>query len=412
MYSGGDFRQLWARDTTEPPDAPLVRIELGEADALRSLCKEGRLTCPFPGCISPALNTAGGPLRRDHFRHVHRAVQVEHHPDTFFTYVGKQALAAWLRRQGAEVEVRLDPRLPHEARPDVLASFDGDRRFAFEVQYPPITIETWQRRHESYAQAGIHDFWLFGHLRSQLRRAHGEERQRGFYALSAFQRVLVESGMPLYWINPDDLVLGTRMVETGERTWRDDITLIGWDPFDACYLRGTALVSPTSERETARADELRRAGQRTRSDELAEERGREVRRRLDEQRRREEAVARAEEAARLAEVRGRQPVREVESPAPQSSRLPIREPPLPRIIPRRVPDFHDPTCRREVIEQALEPHVGKRMRTPEMIALLAEHGISLNDFVFEVSGLKRDGVISYGTLSLTGGWIDVPEKRP
>jgi hypothetical protein len=217
--------------------------------------------------------------------------------------------------------------------------------------------------------------------------------------------------VPLYWINPDDLVLGTRMVETAERTWRDDITQIGWDPLDTCYVRGTALISPTSERESVQADELRRAGRPTRAEELAEQRAREVRRRVDEQRRREEAVARAEEAARLAEIRRQQPVREIEIPPP-SSRLPMREPAQPRLVPRRVPDFHDPTRRREVIERALAPHAGKGMRTPEMLALLAEHGISLNDFVYEVSGLERDGVISYDTLSLTGGWIQVPGKRP
>jgi hypothetical protein len=55
--------------------------------------------------------------------------------------------------------------------PDVLVVFPDGRRFAFEIQYAPLTIDAWRARHAGYRAQDIVDIWLFGHIPPHLRVA-------------------------------------------------------------------------------------------------------------------------------------------------------------------------------------------------------------------------------------------------
>ncbi len=65
-----------------------------------------------------------------------------------------------------------------------------------------------------------------------------------------------------------------------------------------------------------------------------------------------------------------------------------------------------------MIEAAFAPYAGQVVRVPVMLKLLAEsHGISVGDFVDEMEGLRRDGVISYEAMSLTRGRMKINGRR-
>jgi hypothetical protein len=406
LYAGGERRQLWARDSSLPPDAPLVRIRPGEAELLRPLCKQSRLICPFPGCESPELNTAGGPVRRDHFRHVQRSVQLEHHPETYFHVVGKAAVAEWLRGQGADVEIRIESRLPNNQRPDVLAAFPDGRRVAFEVQYAPLEIETWQRRHDGYRSQGITDFWFWGHTSTHLRRAYGEDGARGFYRLSAVQQQLERNRIRVYWLDPDELALATRLIEAGADTWRRDIGQLAWSALSECRIDGYEIASPAEDAEREAAAALEQQGKPTRWQRLVDDAERQERVRAEE-------LRRQEEMARRAELRKQEP-RAIDLPGTRAS--PPRAPKPPSAQPQGglapIARFSDPSRRREAIEAALAPHVGVTLPTPAVLALLRTDGISVADFVGEAERLRRDGVIAFSRFSLTGGRITVKGRGP
>jgi hypothetical protein len=409
MFAGGERRQLWARDTTLPPDAPLVRIAPGQAKELRPLCKSGQLVCPFPGCSSPPLNTAGGPRRRDHFRHVQRAAQRDHSPETFFHVVGKHLVADWLRQQGAEVEVRIEPRLANDQRPDVLANFPDGSRVAFEVQYAPLSVEAWQRRHDGYRQWGITDYWLFGHLHPQLRRAYGVYRDQGFYQLSQLQQTLEQQRRRVRWLDPDELQLGTRLVETGEAPPNLELCQIGWDALADCRIEDGRLVSPTDRRERTAADEREKRRHPTRWRQLVDAR--------EQAERAHQAMLQHQEqlaARRRLELRQRpQPQRvEVEPAAPVVHLRPQPRRRQPDVkVPVDVPRYPDPERRREVIERTLAQHAGKTLSIRQVLALLAVERISIADFVDEAMALQRDGVVSFAPFSLSAGWVRIPRSR-
>jgi hypothetical protein len=71
------------------------------------------------------------------------------------------------------------------------------------VQYSPITPDAWTARHESYRRQGIVDVWLFGHSSHHLRQA-----EDGRLIPVPVHHTVVETGMPLLFINPTTEVLG------------------------------------------------------------------------------------------------------------------------------------------------------------------------------------------------------------
>jgi hypothetical protein len=198
-----DARQLFARDRRLGQDAPLVFIEIGAARRLRADCHAGDLVCPFPGCPDPRLITRGG-TRRDHFAHRRALDPIAHAPERWYHLCGKYLIGEWARRSFPEARVQVD----HEAVdngqvPDVLVVFPDGRRFAFEVQYAPLTIDAWRARHDGYRAQGIVDIWLFGHIPPHLRAARGRPGEAARFVFTELLEAVELAGGIARWIDPD-----------------------------------------------------------------------------------------------------------------------------------------------------------------------------------------------------------------
>lgn len=308
--AGRDQRQLYARDTRLSGDAPLRFIREGEAERLRAECRAGDLICPVPGCADPRYTTAGG-TKRDHFRHRSLAGGV-HAPETYFHFTGKHIVGEWARRQHPEAAVNVDD---HHVRsdtgvtqvPDVLVKFPDGRRFAFEIQYAPMTIDEWRRRHDGYRQQDIVDIWLWGHERRYLRpaRNHADRIQLGPVPFAARR-----AGVALHWINPEEGLIAScrdasdpwtqqerRHGRRGRPQWES--VSLAFEPLADCRIEGDGFVAPLQRYEVEHrvevAQELlqQRDRQRRKRQEAARVRAEKERRRAERQ-----AYAQAREDAR------------------------------------------------------------------------------------------------------------------
>jgi len=244
-------RQLYARDRRLAPDAPLVYLPPGGAPLLRDDCHQGWLVCPVPDCPDPRLITRGG-SRRDHFAHRRLDASAGHAPERWYHLCGKALVGAWLRDRYPRARVQVD----HEAVangqvPDVLAAFPDGRRFAFEIQYAPLTIDAWQRRHQGYAAQAITDVWLFGHLPPHLRAADPSH-----FALSPLLEAVELAGGRVRWIDPDARTIRTPRHALGPRRVQ---TLAGQHllvpapalPLDECWIDGTSFCTPADREQDA-----------------------------------------------------------------------------------------------------------------------------------------------------------------
>jgi Competence protein CoiA-like family len=250
----GDPQQIYARDVRLPPDAPLFRLERGGAPAVRADARAGHLICPVPGCEAPAYTTRGG-SRRDHFAHL-RLAGAGHAPETFFHFVAKQLLGEWLRSRYPIAHVVVDHQAVENRQvPDVLCTFPDGRRFAFEVQYAALTEADWEKRHHGYALQEIVDVWLFGHIRRYLR----PDRYGDRFRVVPVMRRAIESGAPVYWLNPDERSIGTRRDLTdsmrregyfGEMILDHGIE-IGWDELTGTTIDDVELLTRVGRQERA-----------------------------------------------------------------------------------------------------------------------------------------------------------------
>lgn len=256
-FSGGELAQVYARDLRENADAPLVYLAPGEADRVREDCRAGHLVCPFPGCDAPAFWASGGSgRRRHHFRHRHVPVRV-HAPESYFHLVGKHAVAAWLRRAHPAARVEVESETSDRSRrADVLAVFPDDRRFAFEIQYAPLTAAEWTARHESYQALGIRDIWLFGHTSIYLRPAR-QEWLEGRVQLNETLLAVREAGCRVRFLNPDDLTIASQLIELDPSWHAPKHSLLQVDSLDACRIVGDRLITPTDEVEITAIQERR-----------------------------------------------------------------------------------------------------------------------------------------------------------
>jgi len=274
-------RQLFARDRRLEHDAPLVFLEIGAAQQLRADCHAGHLVCPVPGCPDPRLITRGG-SRRDHFAHRHAADTLSHAPEGWYHLCGKTLVGQWARHHYPAARVQVD----HEAVdngqvPDVLVAFPDGRRFAFEVQYAPLTIDAWRARHDGYRAQGIVDIWLFGHMPPHLRAARGQPGATPRFVFSQLLEAVELAGGIARWIDPDERAIRTPLYAVGWRRVRSPSA--GWllveappEPLDTCHLGQDGLCAPA---DTAQAS--------LRAEHLAEL-AREVARRAARHRQREE----------------------------------------------------------------------------------------------------------------------------
>lgn len=100
QVSGGDGRQVWARDRRTGQLDDLFFLEHGQAQHLRALVPRV-LVCPFPGCPCPEFaSVVDGGARRDHFRHAFAPDAVEHRPAIEAVAYGGPLVRHWLRDTG------------------------------------------------------------------------------------------------------------------------------------------------------------------------------------------------------------------------------------------------------------------------------------------------------------------------
>jgi hypothetical protein len=401
-------RQLFARDRTQPDSAPLLRIERGQALELRPRCKDGQLVCPYPGCPDPRLTTAAG-SKRDHFRHLRRAPDVEHSPESYYHFVGKHLVADWLRSRGAEVEVRVEARLPTQQRPDVLATFPDGQRLAFEVQYAGLTFEQWQRRDEGYREQGIECVWLFGHLPRYLRKARGEEHG-SLCHLGALQVALEKEGRRIRWLFPDERLIGTRLVETMAPVFEHDWAEVGLDGLEDCTIDDGPFRTPAEGREMTAASERERLGQKTRLAALRERRERiALYKRQEEERKAKRAEQRAREEARRLE-RGEVAAETSEPwrPAPSvhpAARPHRSQPQLAGPLPQLASPTADPDHVLRIVRQLFDEQRGKTLSVKEGMALARQRGVDVGAFVDALMTLSREGLVAWSPRSLSSGRI-------
>jgi Competence protein CoiA-like family len=257
-----EVRQLFARDRRLPPDAPLVFIEIGAAGRLRADCAAGQLVCPVPDCPDPRLITRGG-TRRDHFAHRHVVDATSHAPERWYHLCAKHLIGDWARHRYPRARVQVD----HEAVdngqvPDVLVAFPDGRRFAFEVQYAPLTIDAWCARHDGYRALGIGDIWLFGHIPPHLRAARAEPGQPTRFVFSHLLEAVELAGCMARWIDPDERAVrtplhavGWRRVRSGSGAWL--LVEAPPEPLEACALDAGGLHAPADVAQaTVRTEHL------------------------------------------------------------------------------------------------------------------------------------------------------------
>jgi hypothetical protein len=241
-------RQLYACDTSLSPEAPLFFLEEGAAAAARPACHDGRLICPYPGCETPRYSTRGG-QRRDHFFHVN-APAVSHNPESFHHYCAKHLVGSWVRGKYPEARVQVDQEAVENGQvPDVIVKMPNGVRYAFEIQYSPITLDEWQRRHDGYRSQGVVDIWLWGHVGVHGRRHEGRLRFSDLHASVERQTHLIR------WIDPEERVLYASPNYTGRgHEW---VPRVGYtvlprrETLDSLALDAKGLVSPLLLQERA-----------------------------------------------------------------------------------------------------------------------------------------------------------------
>jgi hypothetical protein len=140
--------------------------------------------------------------------------------------------------------------------PDVLVVFPDGRRFAFEVQYAPLTIAAWRARHDGFRAQGIVDVWLFGHIPPHLRVARGRPGEAPRFVFTELLEAVELAGGMARWIDPDVRAIRTPLHALGWQRVRSPSG--AWllveappDPLDACRLEDGGLWVPADTAQTA-----------------------------------------------------------------------------------------------------------------------------------------------------------------
>jgi hypothetical protein len=189
-----------------PDEAPLVYLPEGEADAFRQDCRAGHLVCPLPECPDRRYIARGG-SRRHHF--AHHGGAGGHAPERYFHLVGKRLIADLVRDRHPGAEVVVEGRIENGQVADVLARSPGSgRRYAFELQYSPLTVDEWRARHEGYRSLNIVDTWLFGHTKPHLCPVSGT----GLIVVSPLLEAVFRADLPVLFLNPDERTFGTALL--------------------------------------------------------------------------------------------------------------------------------------------------------------------------------------------------------
>lgn len=197
-FSEGEPRFIAAAYRDAGRASELFVMPDGRASELREFTRE-HLRCLIPDCSAPNVVAVARSRRRDGFSH--KAGGGKHAPESVHHRQGKAVLAEWLRsrvgRGAVAVESATDTQRSRVA--DVLVTFPGGARLAFEVQYAAITVAAWRERHESYRAQGIVDVWLWGHTRLKKSRTSYDPPFR----LDDVQDEMRTGGLPVHWFNPE-----------------------------------------------------------------------------------------------------------------------------------------------------------------------------------------------------------------
>ena len=215
----GEVRLIYARNRAT---GDLWLLPDGTADDHRSWTRSGALRCPIPDCDDPALTTVSRVRGRDGFRHTGRDAG-GHAPEGVFHVQAAEMIARYLR--GLYPESTVTKEEPSDARrsrvADVMIRAVSGARVAFEIQYAGLRHSSWTHRHDSYAEQGISDLWLFGHAGPQLRPGRGTSS-------SSSSRVTV-SPVHLAAAGPDHVALWVNPLTEQLATVVDRISLDGID---------------------------------------------------------------------------------------------------------------------------------------------------------------------------------------
>ncbi len=199
-----DTRMVWATERADR--SRVVYLEDGTAREMRARTKS-ELACIVPEC-DLRLTTHARSTKRDGFAHLGRVDDALHSAESLMHQQAKAVIVSWLRSKYPGVMVDPEVLLVNgERRPDVYAENpQTGNRLAFEVQYSALTVREWERRHEWYADHGIVDVWVFGHVGSQRGRARSPEFD---VATNALQQHLLAQRELLWWIEPISGIIAT-----------------------------------------------------------------------------------------------------------------------------------------------------------------------------------------------------------
>ncbi|GAB3861548.1 competence protein CoiA family protein [Dactylosporangium cerinum] len=132
--------------------------------------------------------------RRAHFAHPPGMAPTHgHSPETIWHSAGKHLIAHWAATmpdvQTVDIEEWL---LDGRRRADVMVTFAGDTQLAVELQSQLLPDPDWLTRHQTYADGGITDVWLW---RPGLRQ---------------LPRIMLSNGLPIWKLDvePAHLAIG------------------------------------------------------------------------------------------------------------------------------------------------------------------------------------------------------------
>ncbi|WP_370695752.1 competence protein CoiA (plasmid) [Priestia megaterium] len=130
----------------------------------RKLSQNDLLLCP--NCLKKVTFNRG-PKKGSYFSHRKDAecIVTNYEPETLDHQQGKSILLDWLKKRFKEAKVELEKYIPKtEQIADILVTHtSGPAKglvWAFEFQHSDLSAKEWERRHNLYNSANIHDFWI------------------------------------------------------------------------------------------------------------------------------------------------------------------------------------------------------------------------------------------------------------
>lgn len=256
LGSGGDTRFIVAAYRSAERAGELFLLDDNTVDEQLRTFTRNHLRCPMPTCAAPDIVAVSRFSKRDGF--AHRAGSGGRHaPESLNHLQGKAVIARWLRHllgpAAVQVEAASDTQRQRVA--DVMATLPDGSRVAFEVQYAAISVAEWRARHDSYAQQGIVDVWMWGHAR--LKRASPTDEE---FWLDEAQEAVRVAGLPVLFLNPltAQVAIATQESDVGSMLAAGRYVTPLIVPLDSLHVTPTGLAGGPLPTLRARAEHRRR----------------------------------------------------------------------------------------------------------------------------------------------------------